>query len=157
VRVPPLLSPISDPTALLHELEGVRLRNDRAFRAGVIDLLRHPNALVREAAFSLLLTSWRDVGIRGDALEALANDPDFGVRTTVAIGLPLISGPATLEVDTAVLRVRLEDESEDPDVRRAAYEGLCLLHGRLPPPVNQSFSMTTDVDWPWVRSLGSPA
>lgn len=148
------LDPKRPATELLRALETVRRLDRRDLKGDVLELTNHPSALVREEAYSLLLSGWKEVSTRPDALAALRLDPDFGVRTTAAIGLAGVSSPQTINEDTRVLLDVVADRREDMDVRRAAYEALCLIHGRSVPPVNRAFDADRDTDAAWLASLG---
>lgn len=151
------LDPDLPATELLRSLDTVRRLDRRDLRQGVVELLSHPSAVVREEAYSLLLSGWKDAGTRADALAALRQDPDFGVRTTAAIGLAGVSSPQTISEDTRVLREVVVDRHEDMDVRRAAYEALCLIHGRPVPPLNRAFDADRDIDAAWLAKLEEPS
>ncbi|MGH7562550.1 MAG: HEAT repeat domain-containing protein [Gemmatimonadales bacterium] len=148
------LAPTREPVALLQALNSIRRDGRRDRRAEVLELIGHPSPLVREEALSLLLSGWKEADVRADALAALRHDPDFGVRTTAAIGLAGVSSEATAQQDTEVLAAVVRDTNEDVDVRRAAYEALCLIHRRPVPPLNRAFDVDRDVDVEWLGGLG---
>lgn len=139
---------------LIRALPAVRDTERHDLRDNVVQLADHPDPLVREEVFSLLLSGWKDVGSRAVGLSALRNDSDFGVRTTVAIGLAAVSSEATIAEDTWVLRDVVWDRTDDADVRRAAYEALCLIYRRPIPQVNRRFDVEHDIDAAWLSTLG---
>lgn len=148
------LNPWRDSTDLLKALEEARQLDRKDLREAVIALADHDSQIVREEALSLLLSAWREPRAREIALRILRSpDEDFGVRTRAAVGLAAVSAGKTRVEDTRVLLDRVLDHEEDPSVRRAAYEALCLMYKRPIPPVNRPFAVEHDADQEWLSSL----
>lgn len=147
------LAPSRRGADLIDAIWAARREERRDLREQIAQLLFHREPLVREEAFSLLMSKWKDGSIRATAIRALNEDPDFGVRSRVAIGLAGITSEETASDDVDLLRRVVLDSGEHSQVRRAAYEALCLIGGRAVPPVNEPFRVDRDADLDWVRNL----
>jgi HEAT repeat protein len=139
-------------TQILEQLEAWRRSATRRV-AEVTALTTHPSPVVREEAVSLLASHWRAPSSRNIVHRLLTTDPDVGVRAHAVLGLAALSTPVTHSEDVGLLIGLVADSSLDEDVRRAAYEALCVMHGRLPPPVNRAFLVERDADLTWLAEL----
>jgi HEAT repeat protein len=87
-------------------------------------------------------------------MEMLQFDDEPSVRRTAAYAIAALGKESTRLADTQLLLDVLRNSSEEEDVRRAAYEGLLLLHERKDfPPINREVSARTLMQDPWLRGL----
>lgn len=149
------LSPAGKPGSALINAIWTAYREDRRdLHAAILRLIDYEDPVVREEAISLLYVRWSDKKSRVRLVTVLRDDDDFGVRTRAAFALACISDHATRAEDVSILSRLLRDRAEDPETRRAAYEGLLLIAGRHDFPEKTShFDPERDVDWGWVAQL----
>jgi HEAT repeat protein len=142
------------PAQLIDALGRARRESRRDLAAQVALLADHDDPLVREEALSTLLSSFGVRAARWRALAALHDDPDFGVRSQAAISLSRVSADETKREDSEVLAAVVRNELEDPAVRRAAYDGLLLVHDRVDTRVDSRRGDFIDsVDWAWLAEI----
>ncbi len=148
----------NDPDDILHTLIDLQKDDYGALRDAVLDLVDHEDPDVREEAVRKIYVHWTDVPSRSKAVDALRFDPSPGVRRVAAFGVAATASDTTQGEDTRVLLQTFLNESEEIDVRGAAYEALLLLHKRREfPPVKREIDLDRDVDWNWVSVLRSQA
>lgn len=148
------LQPWNDPDLILEALYQVPRERQHALEAAISPLLSHDDPDIREEALRILVTRWKDAAYRHKTAQMLISDPAPTVRGAAAYALTAISDEFTKSEHTALLLNTLLDESEEPNVRGAAYDALLILHRRQAFPTKQrEFDPELDVDWAWVRSL----
>ena len=148
------LSPERSAPHLVDAIFQARREERRDLQDHVVELTRHPSRIVREEALALLSVTWRTLGARDLLLELVRDDEDFGVRSRSAGALGLISTESTRQADTVILKGIVLDHNEHQLVRASAYEGLCRMHGRRPPPLDEDVIVERDVNLGWVEGLG---
>lgn len=145
-----------DPDELLQALGAISREQKEELSSAVADLLDHEDPDIREEAVRRLIVQWKDAELRPTAIEILQFDEEPAVRRTAVYGLAALSKGSTQGEDTQMLLSILFDEAGEPDLRRAAYEALMMIHGRSDiPPVNREIDLVDDVDWTWIRSLAA--
>jgi hypothetical protein len=148
------LLPWKDPDELLKVLGRVE-KSDRALLHGAVkQLLEHEDEDIREEALRIVAVHWTLADVRAKAIEMLQIDDEPSVRRTAAYAVASLAKDTTRDSDTQLLLDVLRNDSEQEEVRRAAYEALLLLHGRDEfPPMNRDVSASALVRDPWLREL----
>lgn len=150
----PELDPRRETNALLRSMSQLSDDHERQATPLIAALLHHRDPDVRQEALRKLTVHWMNPGYRQAARDALANDPDDGVRATAAFGLASLSSKETAAEDTSLLLPVVRSDHLGPDLRIAAYEALLLLHGRRDlPSLDPGADPRAIIDWGWVGSL----
>jgi HEAT repeat protein len=148
------LLPWNDPDDLLQLLGRVEKSDRAVLHDAVKKLLEHEDEDIREEALRVAAIHWTLGDVREKSIEMLQFDDEPSVRRTAAYAIAALAKEATRLADTKLLLGVLRNSSEEEEVRRAAYEGLLLLHGRKElPPMNREVSVSTLMEDPWLREL----
>lgn len=148
------LNPWRDPDDLLTNLYRVSDEPDENLREPIARLLDHSDPDIREEAIRILSVQWKLQEYRDAVLNALRHDPQSAVRGQAAIGLSAVTTEVSRREDTEVLLDIVCDDSEELELRRAAYVGLLILYRKKRfPPANRPFEPDEHVDWIWIRKL----
>ena len=148
------LLPWNDPDELLQLLGRVDKSDRAALHDAVKQLLEHEDEDVRNEALRVAAVYWTLADVREKSIEMLEFDIEPSVRSTAAYAIAALAKESTRLADTGLLLGVLRNDAEDEDVRRAAYEGLLLLHGRKDfPPFNRDVPASTLLQDPWLRDL----
>lgn len=151
------LHPWHDADDLLKALYRLGKEPVDELRDAVRALLDHHDPDIREEALRVLLTRWKSRDAREHAVAAVQGDPAPQVRCAAATAIAATALPETRAHDTELLLSIVLDESENTEVRGAAYEALLIMYReRGFPPGERAFVPSTDVDWVWIRSLPQP-
>ena len=122
--------------------------------AGIIAKgLSSTDAMVRWNAAATLFTRFRAQRYINECLELAKNELDEVVRSVSLVGLgeflPLTSDKSYRHAAARELLRVLDDQSEYPEIRCAAYEGILAGLGIAPsvrPPAGKLLDLLTDVD-----------
>jgi HEAT repeat protein len=148
------LVPWNDADELLQALGRVDKTDASALADAVKNLLEHEDEDVREEAIRVAGVHWTLAEVREKAEFMLHSDEAASVRRTAAYAISALATDATKLRDTRILLHVLTNDAEQDQVRRAAYEGLLLLHGRNNfPPINRDVAPATLMEDPWLRRL----
>ncbi|MFN8647607.1 MAG: HEAT repeat domain-containing protein [Gemmatimonadales bacterium] len=150
----PELDPRRETNALLRSMSQLSDDHEREATPLMAALLHHGDPDVRQEALRKLTVHWKNPGYRQAARDAVANDPDEGVRATAAFGIASLSTKETAVDDTSLLLPVVRAEHLGPELRISAYEALLLLHGRRDlPPLDPVVDPRAAIDWDWIGSL----
>jgi HEAT repeat protein len=148
------LAPWIDPDELLQLLGRVEKSDRAVLHDAVVKLLEHEDEDVREEALRVAAIRWTLADVRDKSLEMLESDDEPAVRRTAAYAIAALATESTRQEDTGRLLEILRNSSEQEEVRRAAYEGLLLLHGRKEfPPMNREIPANKLLQDPWLQEL----
>jgi HEAT repeat protein len=155
------LSVWNNPDDVLRALYRIGKEPVPELRDAILHLLEHDDADIREEALRILLTRWKDREVRPKAISALQSDPAPNVRSAAAFAISATASDSSRSTDTRILLNVLRNETEDLNVRGAAYDALLILHrqtgeagGKWPfPTKRRDFDPERDVDWLWVQRL----
>jgi hypothetical protein len=148
------LLPWNDPDELLQLLGRVEKSDRAGLQEAVKTLLEHEDEDVREEALRVAAISWTLDELHEKSMEMLRFDDEPSVRRTAAYAIAALAKESSRLADTELLLDVLRNSSEQEEVRRAAYEGLLLIHGRKNfPPMNRDVSARSLMQDPWLREL----
>jgi HEAT repeat protein len=148
------LLPWNDPDELLQLLGRIEKADRAVLHDAVKKLLDHEDEDIREEALRVAAIHWTLQDVREKSVEMLQFDNEPSVRRTAAYAIAALANESTRLADTKLLLDVLRNSTEPEEVRRAAYEGLLLLHGRKEfPPMNREVSASTLMEDPWLREL----
>ena len=143
-----------DSDDLLRALGAVRDEQRNELLEAVQALLGHEDPDVRQEALRWLAVRWRALSVRGEVERFLAKSENEELRTTAVYALASLSTEPTRAWDTELLVGMVRDITEDGEIRRAAYEALCILYKRSQlPPINKGFDVDREADWRWLETL----
>ena len=90
------------------------------------------------------------------AKQMLESDRHIEVRARAAYAIAATADEQTRRTDALLLLKTTENEHEDAEVRRAAYEALLLLFNRPDfPDAAEDFLPHDQIDWEWIAELRS--
>jgi hypothetical protein len=146
------LSPTQDPGDLVDAIWAVRRAERRDLQPEIVRLLDHTDSTVREEAVSLLFVKWADRSLRSRLLDLIRSDPDFGVRARAAGALAVTSDDQSSSGDRAVLCHVILNRTDDPVVRKAAYEALHRIVRGKSMILDDDVDIDEDLDLEWVKA-----
>lgn len=148
------LLPWNDPDELLELLGRVEKSDRVVLRDAVRTLLDHEDEDIREEALRIAAIHWAMTEITEKSIEMLQFDEESSVRRTAAYAVAALTTDGNRHASTQLLLNVLRNESEEEEVRRAAYESLLLMYSRKAfPPLNQEVSADILLQDPWLQEL----